>query len=33
VHGESGQRLSAPQDAGSLEALGRRLHSLLQPVN
>ena len=31
MHGENGQRLSAPQDAGPLEALGRRLHSLLQP--
>ena len=33
MNGESGQRLSAPEDAGPLEALGRRLHSLFQSVN
>ena len=29
---ESGQRCSAPQDAAPLEALGRRLRSLVQPA-
>ncbi len=31
MDGESGQRCSAPQDAAPLEALGRRLRSLVQP--
>ena len=32
MDGESGQRCSAPQDAAPLEALGRRLRSLVQPT-
>ena len=31
MDGETGQRSSAPQDAAPLEALGRRLRSLVQP--
>jgi len=30
MNGESGERCSAPTDANSMEALGRRLRSLLQ---
>ena len=32
MDGASGQRCSAPQDATPLEALGRRLRALVQPV-
>ena len=32
MDGASGQRCSAPQDAGPLEALGRRLRALVQPA-
>ena len=31
MNGETGERCSAPQDAAAIEALGRRLRSLLQP--
>ena len=31
MDGESGQRCAAPRDAAPLEALGRRLRSLVQP--
>ena len=32
MDGASGQRCTAPQDAGQLEALGRRLRALVQPA-